>query len=71
MAKKMRVATNMPKDSLTRKKKALVTITQAPTEQNEETTLELVFKRKRKATRMVEPSIRTLFLQKARLHTEM
>jgi len=49
MAKKTRAAAKMPKDSLTRKKKAPVTITQAPTEQDEETTWELVFKRKRKA----------------------
>ncbi|ESW04857.1 hypothetical protein PHAVU_011G131100 [Phaseolus vulgaris] len=40
----------MSKDSLTQKKKASVTITQAPTEREEETTSGLVFKRKRKAT---------------------
>jgi len=49
MAKKMRTAAKMPKDSLTRKKKAPVTITQASTEQDEKTTSWLVFKRKRKA----------------------
>jgi len=38
MAKKMRTAANMPKDSLTHKKKTPITITQAPTEQDEETT---------------------------------
>jgi len=50
MAKKIRATTNMPKDSLTQKMKDLITITQAPTEQDEETTSGLVFKRKRKAT---------------------
>jgi len=69
----------MSKDSLTQKKKASVTITQAPTEREEETTSGLVFKRKRKATApptehltwMVEPPIRTLFFQKAMPRTEM
>jgi len=50
MAKKMRVVANMPNDSLTQKKKAPVTITQASTEQDEKTTSGLAFKRKRKAT---------------------
>jgi len=35
MAKKMKAAANMPKDYLTQKKKAPVTITQAPTELDE------------------------------------
>jgi len=50
MAKRIRAIANMPKDSLTQKKKASVTITQAPTEQEEDTTLGLAFKRNRKAT---------------------
>jgi len=79
MAKKMRATANMPKDSLTQKKKAQITITQALAKQDEETTSGLVFKIKRKETapllsiltRMVEPPIRTLFPQKVRLRTEM
>jgi len=50
MAKKIRTVANMPTDSLTQKKKASVTITQALTEQEEDTTSGLDFKRKRKAT---------------------
>ncbi|KAK7364686.1 hypothetical protein VNO80_13427 [Phaseolus coccineus] len=48
MAKQMRAAT-MPKDSLTKKRKAPVTITQTPTEQDKEATSGLVFKRRRRA----------------------
>jgi len=48
LAKKTRTVASMPKESLKKKRKALVTITQAPTEQDEETTSGLVFKRKRK-----------------------
>jgi len=50
MAKRMRVDVIMPKDSLAQKQKAPTTTTQAPTEQDEETTSGLVFKRKSKAT---------------------
>ena len=50
MAKRIRATANMPKDSLTQKQKASATTTQAPIEQDEETTSGLVFKRKRKAT---------------------
>ena len=50
MAKKMWAAATVPKDSLTQKKEASVTITQAPTEQDKETTSTLIFKRKRKAS---------------------
>jgi len=46
MAKKMTTVANMPKDSLTRKKKAPVIITQASIEQDEETTLGLVLREK-------------------------
>jgi len=48
LAKKMRVATSLPNEPLTRKRKAPTLITQTPTDQDEETTSGLVFKRKRK-----------------------
>ena len=50
MAKKMRAVANMPKDSWTQKTKVSVTITQASTEQEKDTTSGLAFKKKRKAT---------------------
>jgi len=75
-----KLAVNMPKDSLTHKKKAPVTITQAPTEQDEETSSGLVLKRKWKATapppplntliQMPEPRIKTSLTQLAMLHTK-
>jgi len=46
MDKRMRVAANMPKDSLAEKQKAPATTTHAPID--EDTTLGLVFKRKTK-----------------------
>jgi len=48
LAKKMRVVANMLKKSLKQKRKSPVTITQAPTEQDEKTTFGFVFQRKRK-----------------------
>jgi len=50
LAKKMRVAASMPKESLKKKRKAPTLITQTPTGKDEETTFGLVFKRKRKKT---------------------
>jgi len=47
MSKRMRVAANVPKDSLTQKLKIVATITKAPTD-DEETTSGLVSTRKRK-----------------------
>ncbi|KAK7342268.1 hypothetical protein VNO80_25214 [Phaseolus coccineus] len=50
MAKKKRAAASLPKDSLKQKWKALVTITQTPVEQEEETNFGSIFKRTRRAT---------------------
>ena len=50
MAKRVRATAIMPKDSLAQKQKASATTTQAPIEQDKETTMGLVFKRKRKET---------------------
>jgi len=49
IAKRMRAAANMPKDSLAQKQKAPATTTQASTKQDEDTTSGLVFQKKRKA----------------------
>jgi len=48
LAKKMRAVASLPKESLKQKRKAPTLTTQTPTEQDEETTSGLVFKRKRK-----------------------
>jgi len=69
----------MPKESLKQKRKAPVIITQAPTEQDEETTSRLVFKEKGKLllpllstlTQMVEPHFKTPLTQMVMLHPKM
>ena len=49
IAKRMRASAIMPKDFLAQKQKVPATTTQAPTEQDKETTSGLLFKRKKKA----------------------
>ena len=50
LAKKTRATASLPKESLKQKSITPAMITQPPTDQDEETTFRLVFKRKRKAT---------------------
>ena len=50
LAKKMRAAASLPEESLTQKRKSPAMIIYTPTDQDEETTSEIVFKRKRATT---------------------
>ncbi|KAK7342260.1 hypothetical protein VNO80_25205 [Phaseolus coccineus] len=47
LTRKMRAAASLPKESLAQKRKALIVITQIPTDPDEQTTFGLVFKRRR------------------------